>query len=167
MKITHVTSALLALSIGAAAATAAQGKPAQPPAQHGQMARPSKGKATQAQQPRDHTSFKGVATKLGTTPAAMETAYTAAQQTNPKLTRGQFIAANVLAMNLGPKNPAVTTQAVLDGLQSGKSIGQTLQSLGLSESDADKAEKDANRFVPGRTRTKPAHPAKPDSTKTD
>ena len=173
MKITHITSAVIALAIGAAAASAAQAKPAPAPMQHGQMAHPSKGKsATQPRQPKDHTSFKGVADKLGTTPAAMETAYAAARQTNAKLTRSEFIEANVLAKNLGPKNPAITTQAVLDGLQSGKSVEQTLQGLGLSEAAADSAEKDADRFVPTTRHSKPAKPAakptaKPDSTKTD
>jgi hypothetical protein len=34
------------------------------------------------------------------------------------------------AKNLSGKYPNVTTQAILDGLKSGKSIGQTLQDLG-------------------------------------
>jgi len=51
----------------------------------------------------------------------------------------------MLANNLGSKNPSITTQAILDGLQSGKSIGQTLQSLGLSAKDAKEAERAAAR----------------------
>lgn len=86
------------------------------------------------------TSFRGIATKLNTTPEALESAYKDAVAANPKLTRGQFIAANVLAQNLESKNPSITTQAILDGLKSGKSIGKTLQSLGLSAKDADKAQ---------------------------
>jgi predicted amino acid dehydrogenase len=99
----------------------------------------------------------------------MEVAYETAQTANPKLTRGQFVSANVLAKNLGDKNPAITTQAILDGLQSGKSIGQTLQGLGMKDTDADKAEKAAAREIRAANRNggKPAKPAaKPDSTKT-
>ena len=94
-----------------------------------------------------HEAFAGVAKKLNTTPAALEQAFTAAKQANPKLTRGQFLAANVLAANLGSKNPSITTDAILAGLKSGKSIGQTLQSLGLSKADADKAADAASKEI--------------------
>ena len=90
-------------------------------------------------------SFKGIAAKLGTTPDALQTAYEAAKQANPKLSRGNFVAANMVAHNLGTKNPAITTQAILSGLQSGKSLGQTLQGLGLSAKDAEAAERQAKR----------------------
>ena len=90
-------------------------------------------------------SFSAIAEKLGTTPQALETAYQAALKANPKLTRGQFIAANVVAHNLGAKNPAITTQAILDRLKSDKSIGQTLRSLGLSDKAADEAEQAADK----------------------
>jgi len=85
-------------------------------------------------------SFHGVAAKLGMTPDALQQAYEAALKDNPKLTRGQFIAANMVAHNLGAKNAAITTQAILDGLKSGKSIGQTLKSLGVSDDEAKQAE---------------------------
>ncbi len=94
---------------------------------------------------KDLDRFRGVAKKLGTTPDALETEYLAARQTNPKLTHGQFVAANMVAHNLSAKNPNITTQAILDGLKSGKSIGQTLQSLGLSEKEAKEAEASAKR----------------------
>jgi hypothetical protein len=138
-----------------AAAAAAQrpagaGNPPPPPPSHPQ---PSPKAAPQAT---DHPSnqsgakgepknFTGAAKQLGTTPQAMDDAYKAALLTNPKLTRGQFIAANMLAKNLSAKNPAITTQAILDGLGSGKSIGQTLQGLGLSADEAKSAEAEANR----------------------
>ncbi len=93
------------------------------------------------------TSFRGIAEKLNTTPQALQSAYQAALAANPKLTRGQFIAANVLAHNLGTKDPNITTQAILDGLKSGKSIGQTLHSLGLSDKDADQAQDKANSEI--------------------
>jgi len=90
-------------------------------------------------------SFKGIAAKLGTTPEALQTAYDAAKAANPKLSRGQFVSANMVAHNLGSKNPAITTQAILDGLKSGKSLGQTLQGLGISAKDAEAAERQAKR----------------------
>ena len=93
------------------------------------------------------TSFRGIASKLNTTPEALETANKSAVAANRKLTRGQFIAANVLAQNLGSKDPSITTQAILDGLKSGKSMGKTLQSLGLSAKDSDKAQDEANSEI--------------------
>jgi hypothetical protein len=165
MRITHVTSALIALTIGAAAVAVAQAThAAKTPTQHGQMSHGSRGPSTPTA---TKTTFKGIAEKLGTTPDALETAYAAAKQANPKLTRGQFVAANVVAKNLGDKNPAITTQALLDGLQSGKSLGQTLQGLGVSASDADKAQDAANKEIREANRAgKSAKPAaKPDSTK--
>lgn len=89
------------------------------------------------------TSFRPVAGKLNTTSQALETAYKAALAENKKLTRGQFTAANFLAQNLSAKNPGITTQAILDGLKSGKSMGKTLQSLGLNAKDAGKAQDEA------------------------
>ena len=51
----------------------------------------------------------------------------------------------MLAHNLSEKNPSITSQAILDGLKSGKSIGQTLQGLGLSAADARQAQRQADR----------------------
>jgi hypothetical protein len=93
------------------------------------------------------TSFRGIASKLNTTPQALESAYQAALAANPKLTRGQFIAANVLSQNLGTKDPKITTQAILDSLKAGKSIGNTLQSLGLSAKDSKNAQATASREI--------------------
>jgi len=90
-------------------------------------------------------SFRGIAAKLNTTPEALQTAYEQAQAANPKLTRGQFIAANVLGQNLSAKG--ITTDKILAGLASGKSIGQTLHSLGLSDQEAKAAEKAADQDV--------------------
>jgi len=130
------------LTLGAAGSGSAQGKPA--PAsrvRHTPMGHP-----TSTAQPKDKMdTFRGVATKLGTTPEALQTAYETAKQANPKLTRGQFVAANMVAANLGSAHPAITTQALLSGLQGGKSIGQTLQSLGLSSKEAHDAQRQAAR----------------------
>jgi hypothetical protein len=89
-------------------------------------------------------SFRGIATKLNTTPEALQYAFETARAANPKLSRGNFIAANVLADNLGAQHPNITTQAILSGLQSGKSVGRTLQSLGLSASEAKQAKRAAD-----------------------
>ena len=92
-------------------------------------------------------AFRGIAVKLKTTPDALHSAYERARQTNPKLSRGNFIAANMLAANLGARRPRVTTAAILMGLQNGSSIGQTLQSLGLSAGEAKQARRAADRRV--------------------
>ena len=169
MKVTRLipfTSATLApLLLVAAYATAAAQRPAhaQAPAIHTQPAHPTTGPQSHPAggprtEARAEKSFGGIASKLGTTPAALEDAFEAAHTANPKLTRGQFIAANVLAQNLGSKNSAITTQAILDGLKSGNSIGQTIQSLGLSESDAKEAERAADREVKEAKEKKPDQP---------
>ena len=90
-------------------------------------------------------AFRGVAAKLNTTPAALQNAFEAAREGNPRLSRGNFIAANMLADNLGARHPNITTRAILSGLQSGQSIGQTLQRLGLSANEAKQARKLADR----------------------
>ncbi len=139
------TSVTLALGLAFATATALV---AQKPT-HGQASAhvPNTNRPSNPDQDRakDIDRFQGIAKKLGTTPDALETEYSAAHQANPNLTHGQFVAANMVAHNLGAKNPAITTQAILDGLKSGKSIGQTLQSLGLSEKEAKEAEASAQR----------------------
>ena len=96
----------------------------------------------------------GIAAKLNTTPEALAAAYARARQANPRLNRGQFIAAHMVAANLGRERPNVTSQALLAGLQNGRSIGQTLRSLGLTRSEAkaamrtaDRQRKDAERRV--------------------
>ena len=134
---------VLGLALATATAVAAQ-KPA-----HGRASAnaPSANRPSNPDQDRakDVDRFRGIAQKLGTSPDALESEYLAARQANPKLTHGQFVAANMVAHNLSAKNPNITTQAILDGLKSGKSIGQTLQSLGLSDKEAKEAEASAKR----------------------
>ena len=170
MKVTRLipftTATLVSLLLVAAYATAAAQRPAhaQAPAAHtppahpttGPQSHPAGGPKTEA---RAEKSFGGIASKLGIPAKDLEDQFEAARTANPKLTRGQFIAANVLAKNLGTKNPAITTTAILDGLKSGSGVGQTLHSLGLSESEAKEAERAADREV------KEAKEAKPDQPK--
>src|SRR5260370_14265929 len=101
---------------------------------------------TPAAKPTEETKgFRGIAEKLHTTPQALEASYDAAKAANPDLTHGQFIAANLVAKNRGEKDPAVTTQALLDGLKSGKIIGQTLRGLNGSDKAGDEAERAAEK----------------------
>ncbi len=139
------TSVTLALGLALATATAVAAQ--KPTHGHASTHAPNVNKPSNPDQGRakDVDSFRGIAKKLGTTPDALETDYLAARQANPKLTHGQFVAANMVAHNLSAKNPNITTQAILDGLKSGKSIGQTLQSLGLSDKEAKEAEASAKR----------------------
>jgi len=148
MKVTRILASTLAATLLTAAALAAQRasrvQNPKPPTSHrpATMSHPT----TAPNTPRP-MSFKGIANKLGTTPDMLEGAYQTALAANAKLTRGQFVAANVLAKNLGDKNPAITTQAILDRLKSGKSIGQTLQALGVKANDAHDAQRAANREI--------------------
>jgi len=139
---------------------AAHARPSVPAAQRREAKSPETERAEQLK------SFRGIAAKLNMTPEALQSAYEAAKQADPKLTRGQFIAANVLAQNRSSKDPNITTQGILDGLQSGKSIGQTLQSLGLSKSAAKEAEHAAAReVIEAQVGTTEASETKPDQDK--
>ena len=143
-RLISFTTATLAspLLLGISGSASAQGRAghAQAAAAHAPAQRTSADQAAKAEK-----GFTAIAEKLNTTPDALKSAYDEARQANPKLTRGQFVAANMLAHNLGSKNSAITTEAILSGVQSGKSIGQTLQGLGLSEKDAEAAERQAKR----------------------
>jgi len=89
----------------------------------------------------------GLAANLHTTANDLRSGYQAALATNPNLKFGQYVAATRLAANLGATNPNITTNAILAGLAAGKSIGQTLQDLGLSKQDAKDAQKHVDREI--------------------
>ncbi|HVH67333.1 MAG TPA: hypothetical protein VM716_05655 [Gemmatimonadales bacterium] len=146
MKHTWQIVTLLVVA-GAVAAAAQRPTRAHTPAPRiADVAHPSTPAETRGAESAEHVkSFSGIAKKLNTTPTALEQAYAAALKDNPKLTRGQFVAANMLAHNLGAKNPAITTDAILAGLKSGKSIGQTLKSLGVTDKEAEEAERTADK----------------------
>jgi hypothetical protein len=84
----------------------------------------------------------------------LRSGYQAALATNPDLKFGQFVAANRIAKNLGARNPNITTDAILQGLADGKSIGQRLQELGLSSNEAKDAVKTADREIKESKRQK-------------
>jgi hypothetical protein len=87
----------------------------------------------------------GVARSLHVTANDLRSQYQAALATNPNLKFGQFVAATRLAHNLGGRDPNITRDAILAGLANGRSIGQTLQALGLSSREAKEAVKQADR----------------------
>lgn len=89
----------------------------------------------------------GMAVNLHTTANDLRSGYQAALAANPNLKFGQYVAATRLAGNLGARNPNITTNAILAGLASGESIGQTLQDLGLSKQHAKHAQKRAEREI--------------------
>src|SRR6266478_2286761 len=96
---------------------------------------------------KDLNNHPEMAARLHTTANDLRSGYQAALLTNPNLKFGQFVAATRLGANLGAKNPNITTSAILAGLASGKSIGQTLQNLGLSKDQAKDAQKQTDKEI--------------------
>jgi len=97
--------------------------------------------------PNELNRFRGIARKLNTTPEALQSQFLVAQALNPDLKFGQFVAANVVANNLGGSHLNITSNAILAGLQSGRSLGQTLQDLGLSKAEAKAAKRQAEQQI--------------------
>ncbi len=89
----------------------------------------------------------GIARTLRTNANDLRSGYQAALETNPNLKFGHFVSATRVAQNLGSRHPAITRAAILNGLASGRSLGQTLQDLGLSEHEANEARKRADREI--------------------
>jgi hypothetical protein len=89
----------------------------------------------------------GLARRLNLSHDELRRRYETALLNNPDLKFGQFVAANMLGRNLGRRNADITTEAILDGLADGKSIGRTLQDLGLSSREAKDAERNAAREI--------------------
>jgi hypothetical protein len=100
---------------------------------------------------RDHP---GMANGMNMSANQLRGGYQAALAKNPDLKFGQYVAANRIAKNLGRRNPNITTDAILQGLASGKSIGQTLQGLGLNSKEAKDAEKMADQEIKESKRQK-------------
>ena len=91
--------------------------------------------------------FRGIARKLDTTPETLRYEYQEALAVNPDLKFGEFVSANVIADNLNAKHPEITAPDILDGLEDGKSLGQTLKELGLSSKEAKRAKNNAKRQI--------------------
>src|SRR5438045_687495 len=94
---------------------------------------------------RDLVRHPGVTNVVHTNANNLRSQYQAALVNNPNLKFGQFVAATRLAQNLGGRHPNITRNAILAGLASGRSIGQTLQDLGLRSHDAKAAKKQTER----------------------
>ena len=89
---------------------------------------------------RNHPRLPGA---LHTNANDLRAGYQTALLRNPDLTFGNYVAASRLGQNLGSRHPSITRDAILSGLASGRSMGQTLQDLGLSERES----KDARRLA--------------------
>jgi len=93
---------------------------------------------------RDHPNLPHA---LHTTANDLRAGYQAALATNPDLTFGNYVAATRLGQNLNRRFPNITRDAILNGLASGSSLGQTLKDLGLSSDEAKEAKKQAEREI--------------------
>lgn len=96
---------------------------------------------------KDLRAHPGIARTLRTNANDLRSGYQAALATNPNLKFGQFVSATRVSQNLRSRHPAITHAAILNGLASGKSLGQTLQDLGLSERGANEAKRQADRDI--------------------
>ena len=93
---------------------------------------------------RDHP---GVPRALHTNANDLRAGYEAALATNPDLTFGNYVSATRLGQNLNGRFPGVTRDAILAGLASGRSLGQTLQDLGLNSDESKAARKRAEAEI--------------------
>ena len=84
---------------------------------------------------------------LHTNANELRSGYQAALATNPDLTFGNYVSATRLGQNLNRRFPSVTRDSILAGLASGRSLGRTLQDLGLSEREAKDARKRADAEI--------------------
>jgi hypothetical protein len=144
-RIPRISLALLLLTPAALGTVAAQ-KPTPRPKPVSAPTKPTV-HAASVKTPRIPMSFTDIAPKLSTTPSALETQFEAARATNRKLTRGEFITADVVAQDLAAKNPAITLQALLSGLKSDKNLNKTLVGLGFTRKQADDATDAAEREI--------------------
>lgn len=102
----------------------------------------------------DLRQHPGMANGMNMSANQLRSGYQSALAANPNLKFGQYVAANRIAKNLGSRNPNITTDAILQGLAGGRSIGQSLQDLGMSSKEAKEAEKTADREIKESKRQK-------------
>lgn len=93
---------------------------------------------------RDHPNLPRA---LHTNANDLRNGYQAALAVNPNLSFGNYVSATRVSQNLGGRHPQITQMAILDGMASGRSLGRTLQDLGLNERDAKDAEKRAKEEI--------------------
>ncbi len=92
----------------------------------------------------DLNDHPGLPRALHTNANDLRAGYQSALATNPDLTFGNYVSATRLGQNLNRRFPNVTRDAILSGLASGRSLGQTLQDLGLNN-DESKASSQTSR----------------------
>jgi hypothetical protein len=95
----------------------------------------------------DLNDHPGVPRALHMNANDLRAGYQTALATNPDLTFGNYVAATRLGQNLNRRFPNVTRDAILSGLGSGRSLGQTLQDLGLSNDESKAARKQADAEI--------------------
>ena len=95
----------------------------------------------------DLNDHPGVPRALHTNANDLRAGYQAALATNPDLTFGNYVSATRVGQNLNRRFPNVTRDAILGGLASGRSLGQTLQDLGLSSDESKQARKQAEADI--------------------
>ena len=95
----------------------------------------------------DLNDHPGLPRALHTNANDLRAGYQSALATNPDLTFGNYVAATRLGQNLNGRFPNVTRDAILSGLASGRSLGQTLQDLGLNSDESKQARKQAEAEI--------------------
>jgi hypothetical protein len=100
---------------------------------------------------RDHP---GVPRALHTNANDLRSGYQAALANNPDLTFGNYVSATRLGQNLNRRFPSVTRDSILAGLASGRSLGQTLQDLGLNNDESQAARKRADAEIKAARKNK-------------
>ena len=95
----------------------------------------------------DLNDHPGLPRALHTNANDLRAGYQSALATNPDLTFGNYVAATRLGQNLNARFPNVTRDAILSGLASGRSLGQTLQDLGLNSDESKQARKQAEADI--------------------
>ena len=95
----------------------------------------------------DLNDHPGLPRALHTNANDLRGGYQAALATNPDLTFGNYVSATRLGQNLNRRFPDVTRDSILSGLASGRSLGRTLQDLGLNEREAKDARKRADAEI--------------------
>jgi len=93
---------------------------------------------------RDHPNM---ARHLNLNANDLRAGYQNALLTNPELKFGHYVSATRVSQNLGSRHPNITRNAILGGLASGRSLGQTLQDLGLSDREANDVRRRAEREI--------------------
>ena len=102
----------------------------------------------------DLQDHPGVPRALHTNANDLRAGYQAALATNPDLTFGNYVSATRLGQNLNRRFPNVTRDAILGGLASGRSLGQTLQDLGLNSDESKQARKQAEAEIKAARKNK-------------